>query len=226
MKTVNDIREEFIRKYKNKEFVEVRGFKTLEIINAAFLCDEDYVFKEPNKEYIQKEINWYLSQSLNVYDLDKNPPKAWILSADKYGNINSNYGHIVFSELYYNQFQRCLEHLQSDLYTRRAVLIYNRPSMHIEWNMGGKNDFVCTMYQQFLYRDNKLHLFVSMRSNDAVFGYRNDLAWAKYLLNKMVEELSKSKNIPIAMGNIYWHAVSFHIYEQHFKYIEEWIGGE
>jgi hypothetical protein len=69
--TVKNIRAEFIKRYSNSEFVQDKtGVKTVEIVNASFLADEDAIFGTPNQEYIKREIDWYNSMSLNVADLD------------------------------------------------------------------------------------------------------------------------------------------------------------
>lgn len=72
---VENIRNAFIEKYKNKEFItDKTGVKTLELIGVSFIADEETIFGELNREYAEKEVQWYLSQSLNVYDMP-NPPK-------------------------------------------------------------------------------------------------------------------------------------------------------
>ena len=43
--------------------------ETLEIQNAHFLVDKCWIVREPNYEYFDKELNWYLSESLNVNDI-------------------------------------------------------------------------------------------------------------------------------------------------------------
>jgi thymidylate synthase len=56
-----------------------------------------------------------------------------------------------------------------------------------------------------------------MRSNDAIFGYLNDYAWHKYVLDKMGDDLQIEKRKMI------WVSGSLHIYERHFHLIEEYI---
>ena len=142
-----DIRLEFIRKYKNKEFVlDKTGVKTVEILFANFLVDRDWIIRKPNYDYFEQELKWYNSQSLNIYDIYgsvKMPPKAWVCAADKYGNINSNYGHLIYSQKYFNQFEKCAEELKKNPDSRRAVMIYTRPSIWVEYNEAGKSDFLC-----------------------------------------------------------------------------------
>ncbi len=86
------------------------------------------------------------------------------------------------------------------------------------------SDFICTNDVQYLIRDGKMHAVVQMRSNDAVYGYKNDYAWAKYVLDKMVKsfnEFSVHSNVPrVDVGDIHWQVSSLHIYEKHFYLLD------
>jgi thymidylate synthase len=76
------------------------------------------------------------------------------------------------------------------------------------------SDFICTNAVQYLIRNGKLDVVVQMRSNDVVFGYRNDFAWQEHIANMVCTELG------IKLGNIYWNVGSMHVYERHFKFID------
>lgn len=215
---VKDVRNIFIEKYKNQDFIiDKSKQKTIEIMNASFIADEPYIFKQPNKEYIEKEILWYLSMSLNIKDFPGGAPKIWHEVASKQGYINSNYGWCIFSEQNFKQLDHVITELKENPNSRRAIMIYTRPSMWLDYNKNGMSDFICTNNVQYLIRDNKIHSLVYMRSNDAIFGYRNDFAWQKYVLTILVNQLQ------IAPGTIYWNVGSLHIYERHFHEIEKFI---
>ena len=92
-------------------------------------------------------------------------------------------------------------------------MVYNRPSIWAEYNENGKNDFICTNAVTYYIRDEKLHCVVQMRSNDVVFGYRNDYAWQKYVLDEMSHELM------IETGDIHWQVQNLHVYERHFDLV-------
>lgn len=223
MKRVKDIRNELIEKYKNQDFViDKTGQKLVEIIGATFIADEDWIIRKPNYDYVNCELKWYESQSLNVYDIPCKVPTIWKQVADKDGNINSNYGWIIWSKENFEQYKNAIRELKKHRDSRRAIMIYNRPSMHYDYNKNGKNDFVCTMYNQLFIRDNKLISHYVMRSNDAVFGYCNDYQWAKYVHRKAFEDL-KNEYPELELGDIIWTASSFHIYERHFKHIDKLI---
>jgi thymidylate synthase len=213
---VNDIRKLFVEKYKNQEFViDKTGIKTVEIVGAHFEADENYLFGVPNEQYIQKELAWYMSQSLNVNDIE-NTPKIWKQVADPEGFINSNYGWAIFSKENGYQYDNCLNELKQNPYTRRGAMIYNRPNMWTDYNKNGRSDFMCTYAVQFLVRNNTLYSLVFMRSNDAWAGYRNDFAWHKYVLDKLANDLNIKNTMMI------WNAGSLHLYERQFYLIEEY----
>jgi thymidylate synthase len=89
--------------------------------------------------------------------------------------------------------------------------------MQYDYNKNGRSDFMCTNSVQYLIRDDKVHAIVQMRSNDAIFGTKNDLAFQRYVINRV------SKDTGYSVGNIYWNAGSLHIYERHFPLIQEYI---
>lgn len=219
----NEIRDDLAQLYEEEQFIICRdGQKTLELVCAQFFADEETIFGKVNHDYIEKEILWYLSQSLNVYDFPGGPPKVWKEIAGSGGIINSNYGWTAFSLQNHNQFLHCSDELLSNPNSRRAVIIYNRPSMWIDYNLMGKNDFICTNVVQYFIRENRLHCGVQMRSCDAWSGYRNDLAWQKYILAHLHSRL-KEKYLDLEIGEIIWNCGSFHLYEKQFYLVKHYI---
>lgn len=218
--TINDIRDEFRKCLQNKDFVKDKsGANTIDLIGVSFIANEPYIFGTPNKEYIEKEIKWYNSMLLNINNMDGEIPKIWKQVSDENGNVNSNYGWCIYSQDNYNQFNNAKNHLINEKNSRRAILIYTRPSMHLEYNKNGMDDFICTNTVQFLIRENYLIGIVSMRSNDAIFGYKNDYAWQKHVYNLMHFNL-KSEYPWLLKKDLIWQANSFHIYEKHFELIK------
>jgi len=216
MKTVNDIRKLFLSK-KNSGEIEENG--TIEILNASFIADESSIFGVVNKDYIEKEKKWYLSTKLNINAMEKPIPSIWKNISGCNGEVNSNYGWCVFSHENNNQYLNALIALKLDKNTRQAALIYNRPSMHNDASRCGCNDFMCTYSTQLIIRNNKLHYFVFMRSNDAVFGYKNDKAWHDYIHKKFLYDLLEVYP-SLEIGRMHWNAASLHIYPRHFELIK------
>jgi len=213
---IQHVRKIFKSKLLAKDFViDKSGVKMLEIVGASFIADESWILRKENEEYIKREIDWYNSQSLNVFDIVPPVPIIWKQVADKDGFINSNYGWCIFSKENDQQYENVLQELLAHRYSRRGLMIYNRPSMWNEYDSNGMSDFMCTNAVQYLIRDEQLHAVVQMRSNDAVFGFNNDYSWQKYVLYKL------AKDLRVPMGDIYWNAGSLHVYERHFKFVEE-----
>jgi thymidylate synthase len=99
-------------------------------------------------------------------------------------------------------------------------MIYTRPSIWLEYNENGKNDFICTNSVTYYVRDNKLHAVVQMRSNDVVFGYKNDYAWQKYILDSLVKDLSGISKVNYEAGDIIWQVQNLHVYGRHFDLVK------
>jgi len=219
MKKVNDVRKEFIAKKEAKDFViDKDGGKVIEILGQSFIADEDAIFGKVNWDYVNKEIEWYESKSLCVYDM-KDPPLIWKMVAGVDGYINSNYGWCIYSEENQDQYFHALNTLKLHKDSRRSIMIYNRPSMQREFNKHEMSDFMCTNAVGFSIRDNKLHCLVQMRSNDAIFGYKNDRAWHAHVLHKFHRDLLEFYP-DLEVGNIMWNSMSLHVYERHFKLIK------
>ena len=219
MQTTKDIAEIFVNALEAKQFtIDKTGQKTIEIIGASFLADKPAIFGTVNEAYVDAELKWYESESTNITDIypegDKEPPQAWQYTANIHGEINSNYGHLIYSEKYYNQFENVVVELHKNKDSRRASMIYQRPSIWKEYNENGKNDFICTNAVTYYIRDDKLNCVVQMRSNDVVFGYKNDFAWQQFVLNVLAQELS------VESGDIVWQAQNLHVYERHFDLVK------
>jgi thymidylate synthase len=218
MLTVKDIRQYFRDAYARGEFVtDKTGVKTLEMIGASFLANETSIFGDVNWDYVAREIQWYDSQSLKVADIPGGAPKIWQQVSSQKGEINSNYGWCIYSTENHQQYWNVMLELLANPNSRRAVMIYTRPTMHQDYNRDGMSDFMCTNAVQYLIRGNKIHAVVQMRSNDVVFGYKNDRAWQSEVLNRLVVDLNLKGETNYFAGDIIWNVGSLHVYERHFN---------
>ncbi len=212
--TVSSIRERFQQLKSIEQYVtDKTGVKMLEIINANFIADEPSIFGKVNQSYVDREIAWYHSKSLNVNAIPGGPPAIWQQVSTPYGLINSNYGWCIWSQSNGDQYNNVVKELTKNHDSRRAVMIYTRPSMWTDYNKDGMSDFMCTNAVQYVIRNDKLNAIVQMRSNDVVFGYKNDYFWQSHVLDMLCKELK------VERGLIYWNAGSLHVYERHFELI-------
>lgn len=216
---VSDIRKHFQQELKSKNFtLDKTGSKTIEMIGASFIADEPAIFGVPNDDYINSEIAWYKNQSSNINDIygsDKEPPVAWKYAANIYGEINSNYGLLIWSKKYFEQYDNVLAELKRNPDSRRGTMVYTRPSIWAEYNENGKSDFICTNAVTYYIRNDMLHSVVQMRSNDVVYGYKNDYAWQRFVQHQLALALG------VQVGDIHWQVQNLHVYEKHFDLVYE-----
>lgn len=215
MLKVEHIRQYFIDELKYERFVtDKTGVKTIEMIGATFEADEPTIFGKVNQDYVDRELAWYKSKSLSVYDIPAPVPEIWKQVADENGYINSNYGWCIWHEDNFDQYYRVYQELSTNPNSRRAVMIYTRPTMWLDYNFNGMSDFMCTNTVQYMIRGDTLVAVVQMRSNDVVFGYRNDFAWQDHVVKLLGSALGIEKT------KIIWHVGSLHVYERHFDMVK------
>ena len=142
------------------------------------------------------------------------PPAAWQYAANADGMINSNYGYLIWSNDNGNQYENCLQELKDNPESRRALMIYQRPEMWDQYDLLGMSDFVCTNSVAYYIRNGKLDCSVSMRSNDVIYGYKNDYAWQQYVLCELANDLG------VDTGKMIWQVQNLHVYEKHFDLIQ------
>lgn len=199
---------------REASMTSIVGSKTIEIVGAAFIADQDALFGEVNWDYVMREEEWYNLQSRNVNDFPGGAPAVWKAIAASDGTVCSNYGWCVYGVENGYQFHRVVAELKKNPESRRAIAIYTRPSMWVEYNQDGRSDFMCTNTVQYLVRDGVVHAVVNMRSNDAHIGYKNDCAWQRYVLADVAKALGSET------GNLYWQVGSLHVYERDFYLVD------
>lgn len=213
----NDMRNELVRKYARNE---INDDGTVELQCVSWRCTEDAIIGKANQAYIAAEIEWYESQSLSVDDLADIYGKRvqiWDQVSDKDGFINSNYGWCIYSAENGRQYRNVLKVLQKNPNSRHGTMHYTRPFMHAHAKANGMSDFMCTFATQYYVNKGYLEVGVYMRSQDAVFGHTNDLAWQKHVLHKL------AKDLDLIPGSITWHSASLHVYPRHHKLLKDYM---
>jgi len=211
--------------YETSTFVKDKsGVKLVELIDTTMKLNPtqpflDLGFKSSSVQYIKKELKWYLSQSLSIHPF-MDDVKIWTEVCDHQGIINSNYGWCIFSEENFSQYNYALNELINNESSRRACMMYNRPSMTKDYNLNGRSDYMCTIYTQSFIRDNKLIYNIKQRSVDAIFGFFNDFAWHCYVYTRLLTDL-RSTYPNLCMGIINYNMDSLHVYERHFKLFDK-----
>ena len=221
------IHEAFVHKWMHKDIEN----NMISILGASFEVDKNSIFGTPNLEYIDAEIKWYESQSRHVndlFDLYGKEVKIWKEICSTPGYINSNYGWTIYSWDNGDQYNNVLKKLCQEPRSRQASMIYQRPTMHKDWNHQGMMDFTCTnAVTYYITKGYQLDCVVQMRSNDVVFGYNNDVAWQKHVWVKLRDDLNYIRDKigmnKITLGKMHWQVQNLHMYNRHFKLIEEYI---
>lgn len=208
----------------NNIFVIDGSTKMVEVLNANMVLDpNDKIIKlngrQTPEKYVEQELEWYDSQDLSVNEIGKHA-SLWLKICSTDGMINSNYGYLIYSNDNHNQYNNALLQLKDSKHSRRAIMIYNRPSIHTDSLKLGMSDFICTLAQHFFIRDNKLHSVVNMRSNDAIYGFFNDFYWFATVQQRFLQDVNKYYK-EVEMGSLYYSANSFHVYERHFEMLNK-----
>tara|TARA_R100000005_G_C4997605_1_gene204286 strand:+ start:1838 stop:2704 length:867 start_codon:yes stop_codon:yes gene_type:complete len=191
--------------------VQSRGTNQKEVLFRSFIIDNPtnlgiwWPSRKFNETYTIAEFLWYLSRNPNANNIGKFA-RIWLNIKDNEDNVESNYGCYVFG----NQWNWSVNELTKDKDSRRATFVIGQP-YHKTKN---PNDIPCTQYLQFFIRNNKLHMGVSMRSNDIIFGMSNDIFIFCLFQQLMYNEL-KIVYPDLELGSYYHHAGSLHLYEMH-----------
>lgn len=172
--------------------------------------------RQSNEKYLKQELDWYISESL----VPPEDVKVWQQIKSREGLVNSNYGYLIFNKNNHYQFNNVLDTLLNDKYSRQAVMIYTRPSLHYDWCKDGMRDFICTYYQHFFIRNDTLHCITNMRSNDCIFGTMNDIPWFEYVYNLLYNHLIYDYH-SLKKGTLKFIANSFHCYERHYDVLKK-----
>lgn len=201
------------------EVTESRIGKTKHLTNVCLgLTDPtnnmvNLPYRKVSKKYIKAELEWYESADPSVEFISKYA-KTWGEIADKDGKVNSNYGYLVKKKFGFNQFNHCFEKLNKNLHDRQAVI-------HFKWAQEEFGlDTPCTLSMQFTVFKNELNANVYMRSNDAFWGFCNDIVWFTSLQIDMYN-LLKVKHPDLKLGTYYHTVGDFHIYEKDWVKIPE-----
>ena len=217
--SLNSEFHKLINKIETQGFLsQPRGLKVKELEMERLTINPtmplaDFDARPFNWKYFMGEMAWYLKQDRNV-DYINNFSSFWKNIADEEGNINSNYGHLLFGK----QIQWALDSLKKDINTRQAISFISNPGVQYH----GNKDFVCTIYLNFWVRNNKLNMKVQMRSNDIFYGLTFDAPFFAFVQQTMHQWLLESYP-DLALGTYYHCADNIHFYERHFELAQEII---
>lgn len=158
------------------------------------------------------ELVWILSGSNSLHSIAPYISQ-YIEESEDGETIHGAYGPRIFPTDRPNQFQRVAELLAKRPSSRRAVIpILDRTDFD-----RAHKEIPCTLQLQFRILEGKLHLFVSMRSNDSFLGLPHDV-----FVFTMLQEIMAS-HLSVDLGSYKHFAGDLHLYTKHIPNAEKFL---
>jgi len=161
------------------------------------------------------ELLWYVSGNDNIEFIEYYIRKYNDFLDEGSRKLNGAYGKRIFRKdetglsLFEHSYKKILEKNDS-----RQIVI----PVYIKKDLINKSkDIPCTTTLQFLKRENKLNLIVSMRSNDAYIGLPHDI-----FCFTMIQEIM-ARLIGCELGEYIHFAGSLHIYEENIDQVKKYL---
>lgn len=182
-----------------------RGLPTKELIGTTFRWDlARPLILDPirklNYTHSFGEAAWIVSGDNSLGGI-KRYLRKWADFSDDGFTLNGAYGPPFREQLAY-----IVKTLNADRFSRQAVMTIWRP------RPTPSKDIPCTVAIQFLIREGKLHVVVSMRSSDAWWGLPYDISTFAFMAYAVAMHL----NNPPELGEGVLNIGSAHIYENFF----------
>ena len=153
------------------------------------------------------EFLWYLSKENRLDFIDYYVPGRFQEESDEQVTVRSGYGERLQAWRGLNQLQNVVQLLQQHRTSRRATIqLFDATDIAERFA-----SIPCTCTLQFLVREDRLHMFVSMRSNDAYLGLPHDI-FSFTMLQEMI-----ARAIGVELGEYKHCAGSLHLYQKHFE---------
>ena len=172
--------------------------------------------------YACAELLWYLSGKRDTLMMQAYAPQ-YARFTEPGGHAYGAYGHRWrFDPGFVNQSGSMPREMDSQLDVLIATLKAHpesRQGVVTMWNggdlihalAGDKKDLPCTLSMQFLVRDGRLHLIVTMRSNDLWLGLPYDVFCFTSVQRLIAEELG------VRLGTYTHNVGSLHLYDRNIE---------
>lgn len=194
-----------------------RGNPTLEVLNHTIIVNMARPVvtinaRELGYRFMPAEAAWILSGDDRVETIK---PYSSVISrfSDDGERFFGAYGPKIVTQVPY-----VIEKLREDCESRQAVINIWRESPP------ASKDVPCTLSCQFLLRDNRLHLVVTMRSSDLWLGVPYDVFNFSMLGGYVLRELRLIDTF--TLGYLYNTAASRHLYRKDMSGVSDCIGGQ
>jgi thymidylate synthase len=158
------------------------------------------------------QLCWYLAKSNDLAFIS-----YYLKQYEEYADgdvIYGGYGPRLFNWGGLNQVANITRLLKQKPTTRRAVVqIFDANDIVAE-----PEEIPCTCTLQFMVRSKKLHMFVSMRSNDVLWGLPHDL-----FCFTMLQEII-ARDLGVEIGTYKHAAGSLHLYDDKMEEVKSFLG--
>lgn len=183
--------------------------------------------RDANYGFAVGEFLWYWSGKRDLETMLYYNKRMKDFSEDG-RTLNSAYGHRLRAKPIFVresagsgqvQWETTKRTLAADPDSRRAIMLINVPEDEREGLMPGSPDVPCTLALQFFVRDGRLHLHVTMRSNDVMWGLSYDAFSFSLFQECMMLDLRETypdKFGELELGTYIHTAGSMHLYSRHF----------
>ena len=220
MKVIKDCNEVWtdllVRIMEDGETHAPRGQEVKEIIGLSYevnmVCP--VITKASRKMaygFMFGEAAWIVSGSNWLSDIAEHMKRYADFSDDQVF-LNGAYGPKIAE-----QYTYVVDTLVADPDSRQAVINIWRERPR------SSKDIPCTLSMQFFIRNGQLHSVVTMRSQDAVWGYSYDVFTFSQVAN-MVRILLAQRGVKVELGTLRVNVGSAHIYARHYDEIKDWLG--
>ena len=160
------------------------------------------------------EFLWYLSGD-NQLDFIRYYIKDYKKESDDGRTVYGGYGPRIFCQRGHNQLENVIKLLSKQRTSRRAVIqLFNAEDIA---GRERRREIPCTCTLQFILRDHKLHLIVSMRSNDAFKGLPHDI-FAFTMLQEVV-----ARTLGVDVGPYQQFVGNLHLYDYNEVAAQQYI---
>ena len=179
--------------------VELRGVR-LELTNPRVRLSRSHTRGKPFS--CLGELVWYLAGSGDAAHIAFYVP-TYAQEAESDGSVHAAYGTRLLGTA--NRLLAAIETLRTKRDSRQAVV----PLLDADDLTRAKGHVPCTSSLQFLLRDGRVDMVVSMRSNDAYLGLPHDV-FAFTMLQEIV-----ARSVGAEVGTYVHFVASLHLYDEH-----------
>lgn len=220
--------------YQNKDIEGNLDYETKELMMYSYcltsLENEDvlYMADPRSKKWVEEELrerlyNESVSQRINPGEAWKIRPELWAQFRGETGFFDYTYNERMRKAFlkrngstnpqYTDNLIEVIQKLKEDPDTRKAILpIFSIDDVQF---IDGSRRIPCSMYYNFLIRDNKLHIIYHQRSADVITHIGNDVALSFKLMQWVAYQVG------VSQGYLYHTIDSLHCYRKDWPKLKE-----